>query len=77
MCLDSCFGSTVAGGWYILFGYESIELSWLFSEPVMEWSDLSFLYLGCLWSEVMLAELCMNLVVFGQVMLGCNKYFMK
>ena len=32
------------GGWYILFGYESIELSWLFGEPVMEWSDLSFFW---------------------------------
>ena len=39
MWLDSCFGSTVAG---IYFLAESIELSWLFGEPVMEWSDLSF-----------------------------------
>ena len=52
----------------------------LFSEHIMEWSDLSFfcfLFLGCLWSEVMLAELCMNMMVFGQVISDCNKYFVK
>jgi len=75
MWLDSCFGSTVVG---IYFLVESIEF--LVSEHIMEWSDLSFfcfLFLGCLWSEVMLAELCMNMMVFGQVISDCNKYFVK